>query len=106
MTTASSALDDVRRAELLVEAVRLALSSADGDPDGILATVAHPSHDDAAVHRLFATLIDATCLLRALHPYTPDACDSVLTAYDDAVTRAVLAAAVLLCGEPETAVAA
>lgn len=98
--TATTVGDELARADLLGSAVRLALSNEPGDTDRILDAVAHSSLDVAQVHRLFATLIETTGLLRALRPYMPDGSPELLACYDEAVTRRTLAAVVLLCGEP------
>ena len=101
--TATLVDDEVHRAEKLVEAVRLATSNDAGDPDAILLDLA-PHAPIAEVHRSFATIIEATLLLRALRPYMPDASECLLAIYDEAVARAVLAAVMLLCYDEPVAI--
>lgn len=88
--------DDTARAALLMSAVRMVLNDGEtGDPDRLLDYVTHPSLGIVAMHRVFATLIEAATAVR---DHTFD--------LREAVDRGTLAALVLLFGEDLWAVAA
>lgn len=91
--------DTDRAADLLMRALRLTLSDESGDPERLLAEVAHPSLNIVERYRWFASLVEAYADMRRLDWRAADV--ETLDDYTTAYERAGIAALILVYGVPE-----